>query len=76
MVEDLPRSVNFCYSEDAMDEWDFHTKGDGQCEACVESPARCKSCPGLVHIQFMGQEMDVLEAKCDQCGSPVAPFDN
>ena len=49
-----------------MNEWKmFHTLGDDQCDACVIPPFAC-ACGGLIHAHF-NEELDAVEAHCDQC---------
>ena len=55
-----------------MDFWDFHTKGNVECEACVVAPERCDVCNGLVHTQ-LDDEFDTVLARCDFCSSIDVP---
>ncbi len=55
-----------------MDFWEYHTRGDRQCKACVAGPTGCELCEGLVHTH-LNDELDAVEAKCDQCERVEVP---
>ncbi len=55
------------------DFWDFHVRGDKECEACAVGPNLCPDCGGLLHTHF---EDDLNEAvtECDNnCGRVPTP---
>ena len=53
--------------------WMYHTIGDAHCVACILSPTTCEECSeGLVHCHF-DDELDAVEAHCDQCSVVERP---